>query len=349
MRAIDADAHVIETMETWNVVAEEAPTLMPMITRRVTGREIRNSEGFVQEEFWVINGRVHNRDRNVGSNTSEESREMRDISARLLHMDELEIEVQVLFPTLLLRPVADNPRLDYALCKSYNRWLAGIWKEGKGRLRWAVAPPLRAPDKLRGEIAFGKDNGACAIFLRPLECELPMADEFFFPLYELAGEFDLAVCLHLGNGSFAIHDFYTRDSTFTKFKLPMVGAVHSLLMGGIPSRFPKVRWGVIEASADWIPFLVNDIRQRLFKQGRRLAEDALAANNIYVTCQTSDDLPNVLRVAGEDNLVIGTDYGHADFSSEIEALRLLREKQELPTHVVEKILWDNACALYGLQ
>lgn len=348
MRAIDADAHVIETMETWKTVADEEPALMPMITRRVTGREIRNSEGFVQQEFWVVNGRVHNRDRNVGSNTSEESREMRDVGARLRHMDALEIEVQVLFPTLLLRPVADNPRLDYALCKSYNRWLADIWGRGGGRLRWAVAPPLRAPDKLEGELRFGKENGACAVFLRPLDCELPPSDASFFRLYELAGDLDLAVCFHLGNGSFAVHDFFSRDTTFTKFKLPMVGALHSLLMAGIPARFPRLRWGIIEASADWIPFLLNDVRQRLLKQGKRLAENPLAANNVYVTCQTTDDLPNVLRAAGEDNLVIGTDYGHADFSSEIEALRLLREKQELPTHVVEKILWDNARALYGL-
>lgn len=348
MRAIDADAHVIETMETWAVLAEEAPALLPMITRRVTGREIRNSEGHVQQEFWVINGRVHNRDRNVGSNTSEESREMRDISARLRHMDELEIETQVLFPTLLLRPVADNPRLDHALCKSYNRWLAGIWKRGEGRLRWAVAPPLHAPDRLEEELRFGKDHGACAVFMRPLECELPLSDESFFPLYELASELDLAICFHLGNGSFTVHDFYTRDTTFTKFKLPMIGAVHSLLMARIPERFPKLRWGVIEASADWVPFLVNDIRQRFLKQGRRVPDNLLAANNVYVTCQTSDDLPNVLRYAGEDNLVIGTDYGHADFSSEIEALRFLREKQEIPAPVVDKILWDNARTLYAL-
>ena len=34
-----------------------------------------------------------------------------------------------------------------------------------------------------------------------------------------------------------------------------------------------------------------------------------------------DDLPYVLPVAGDDNLIIGTDYGHSDSSSEIEALQ----------------------------
>ncbi|MFM2130443.1 MAG: hypothetical protein RL477_1989 [Pseudomonadota bacterium] len=348
MRAIDADAHVIETMTTWDQIAREAPDLMPMITERVSGREIRNSEGRVQQEFWVINGRVHNRDRNLGSNTPEDSREMRDVEARLRHMDELEVEIQVLFPTLLLRPVANNPRLDLALCRSYNRWLAGIWKQAPSRLRWAVVPPLSAMDKVADELRFGKDNGACAVFLRPLECELPLSDPYFHPLYETAQELDLAVCVHLGNGSFQVHDFYTRDTTFTKFKLPMIGATHSLLMAGTPAKFPGLRWGIIEASADWVPFLVADVRQRFLKQGKRLPANVLAANRIYITCQTYDDLPRVIAVAGEDNLVIGTDYGHADFSSEIEAIRNLQDKPGIPAGVVKKILWDNARALYGL-
>ena len=47
-------------------------------------------------------------------------------------------------------------------------------------------------------------------------------------------------------------------------------------------------------------------------------------------------------------LVIGTDYGHNDTSSEILALRRLREDGTVPPRVVNKILDDNAKALYSL-
>jgi predicted TIM-barrel fold metal-dependent hydrolase len=67
-----------------------------------------------------------------------------------------------------------------------------------------------------------------------------------------------------------------------------------------------------------------------------------------VACQTDDDLPYVLKYAGEDHLVIGTDYGHNDTSSEILALRKLQEDGAVPPHIVKKILDDNARALYGL-
>jgi predicted TIM-barrel fold metal-dependent hydrolase len=71
-------------------------------------------------------------------------------------------------------------------------------------------------------------------------------------------------------------------------------------------------------------------------------------NNIWVTCQTDDDLPYVLKYAGEDNIVVGTDYGHQDQSSEIEAMRVMRDKGDVEPRVIDKILGDNAVALYGL-
>jgi predicted TIM-barrel fold metal-dependent hydrolase len=69
---------------------------------------------------------------------------------------------------------------------------------------------------------------------------------------------------------------------------------------------------------------------------------------MYVTCQTNDDLPFVLKYAGEDNLIIGSDYGHADTSAELDALRNLHETTPVSPEVIKKILEDNPKALYGL-
>ena len=56
----------------------------------------------------------------------------------------------------------------------------------------------------------------------------------------------------------------------------------------------------------------------------------------------------MLKYAGENNIVIGSDYGHNDTSSEIEALRLLKKKGEVEPRIIDKILYDNAKALYGI-
>lgn len=56
----------------------------------------------------------------------------------------------------------------------------------------------------------------------------------------------------------------------------------------------------------------------------------------------------MVKYAGESNLVIGSDYGHHDTSSEITALRHLREIEDLDERVVDQILSANPTALYGL-
>jgi predicted TIM-barrel fold metal-dependent hydrolase len=69
---------------------------------------------------------------------------------------------------------------------------------------------------------------------------------------------------------------------------------------------------------------------------------------MFVTCENTDDLPYIVDQAGEDCLVIGTDYGHTDTSSDIDAIKIFKARGDLAPAVKQKILSDNARALYGL-
>ena len=55
-----------------------------------------------------------------------------------------------------------------------------------------------------------------------------------------------------------------------------------------------------------------------------------------------------MREAGEDNLVIGTDYGHTDISSDVDAIKIFRQRGDLTPQVKQKILSDNSRALYAI-
>ena len=348
MGDIDADAHVIETMTTFNYIEPQFERYKPKVMRQIEGEGQLSNEGTVQKEFWVIDGRLQPKEGNIGSNTSEDSREMRDVQARLDHMDALNIDVQVLYPTVFLRAWTQDPVVEYALCKAYNRWLADIWKQAPNRLRWVVMPPVRSMDKIREELVFGKENGAVGVFIRGLEAEMRLANPYFFKLYEIAQELDLPICFHSGNNSFQVRDIYAQECGFGRSKLPVVSAFHNLVMDGIPQKFPKLRWGFIEVSAQWIPYALNDLWLRKRKMGKRIAQDPMKDGNIWVAAQTTDDFDWIFKYTGDDNLVIGTDYGHTDTSSEIEALRIIKEGNKLPTGAVDKILGPNAQTLYGL-
>ena len=69
---------------------------------------------------------------------------------------------------------------------------------------------------------------------------------------------------------------------------------------------------------------------------------------MFVTCQADDDLPHILKYAGDDTLIIGTDYGHTDISSDVDAIKVFKARTDLAPEVKRKILSDNARALYGL-
>ena len=349
MGSIDADAHVIETPHTFSYIEAKDKAYTPMVVAQTSGATVLTNEGNVAKEYWVIDNRVFAKDQNIGSNTSQESREMSDLAGRLKHMDELDVAVQVLYPTLFLRPVTGRAQVEYALCRSYNRWLADIWERSGGeRLRWVAMPPLKSMDKVRDELKFCKERGACGIFMRGFDNDMRLSNPYYDPMYKAAAELDLPICLHSGNGSIAIHDFYVNESGLSKFKLPVIGDFHALIMDEIPKKYPDVRWGFVEVSGQWLPYALKDAAIRLKGMGRRMPADPLKEYNMYVALQVTDDFDHIFQYVGSDNLVVGTDYGHHDTSTEIEALRLIKQDGKVPSRVVDKILGANAERLYGL-
>jgi predicted TIM-barrel fold metal-dependent hydrolase len=176
MPVIDSDAHVLETMHTWDYMLESERDLRPRI---VPTPKDAASGG----ESWLVDGTYIGKARNVGyDDTSRESREMEDIKARLKHMDELDIDVQVLYPTIFLRPFTRRPEVELAVTRSYNRWLIDIWKAAPERLRWVAVLPMLSVDKSIEEARYAKENGACGIFMRGLEGDKHISDTHFFAI-----------------------------------------------------------------------------------------------------------------------------------------------------------------------
>ena len=68
-----------------------------------------------------------------------------------------------------------------------------------------------------------------------------------------------------------------------------------------------------------------------------------------VTCQIGDDVPYLIKSCmGENTLMIGTDYGHADSSTELDALTTLKDAGGISAEQHRKIVEDNPRAFYGL-
>jgi uncharacterized protein len=364
MPVVDSDAHVVETEQTWCYMDEADARYRPRI--------VTDGEG---NKFWMIEGKIRGRARGpVAAKgisdkvkrsmvTDDAKRYMEDIPGRIAHMDELGIDVQVLYPTMYINRMCDQPDTEIALSRSYNRWLADRCGKTGGRLRWICLPPLLDMAATLKEMRFAKEHGACGVLKKgDREAGKWPADPYFFPLYEEAERLDLPICFHTGSG---IPDFSpAREFSLGQFmrtKLAAVNGIQSLIVNNVTVKYPKLRFGCIEAGASWVPFVDYDVRRRVKSNADRvgvltgpkttIANNLFRDNRVYITCQVDEDLPYILQYVGEDNLIVGSDYTHRDPSMELEFRKLLQQRVgegELPQTAVQKILYDNPKRFYGL-
>src|SRR5919199_6171968 len=233
MRAIDADAHIDENEQTWEYLGEADQRFKPISFELSPGEPIGPNDGR-RHRLWLITGnaRLRRFRSDQATGTTLETRELLDVDARLRHMDELGIEVQVLFPTTFLHAVTDRPDVELALCKAYNRWLADRTAPSGGRLRWVALAPLLSIDRAVEELRFAKDHGACGVMKKGVECgDRAASDPYFFPFYAEAERLDLPICIHQGTGDPGISN--TAD-TARMAVLNVLSAFSSLAEARVP-------------------------------------------------------------------------------------------------------------------
>lgn len=336
---IDADAHVIESDRTWDFLEPHEERYRPI---SMTG-----SNG---QKNWLVDGQLFSRE--AGDlELPIEVRQMDDLKTRGAVMDKSGIDVQVLYPTLFLQGLpTKRPEIHIALTRSYNRWLADVWKKDN-RYPWAIVPSLLDMDATIEELEFGKANGACAVFMRGIEGEWLLNDPYFEPLYQKAQDLNLAIGVHAGNGNNAFKDILFRKDLFFFGITPVLAGFNALASSGLQQNFKTLRFGFIEAGSQWIPYLVKEAaRRHEFIGTKGVVTDIstfLAENRIWVTTRTDDDLPYVLSYAGDSTLMLGTDFGHLDPASEIDAFDTMRNLPDVGPGVVDAILSDNAKAFYA--
>ena len=359
MLIIDADTHADETEETWSFLEPGEKHLEPMtLSPARAGGSEASIKGY--NRYWAIDGqmRVRRVRDDVRTGTIQGVRELTDIPARLRQMDDLGVDIQVIYPSLFLSQVSARAETEVALCKAYNRWMAQKFALGGGRLRWVAPLPLLTMSAALEELEFVAENGACGILKKGRECggRLP-SDSYFFPLYRAAEVANMPICIHLGTGdpNFTDADPRAFDSMLV-LTMPVLEAFHGLITNKTACQFDDLRFGFIETSGSWLPFMIKELKRcadRMdWMKSFQLETDLLQKHRLYIACDTYDDLPELVSLAGDSNLVIGSDFGHADMASEIDALARLRQMADegcLCKESSRKILSSNPAKFYGLE
>ena len=183
-RVIDADTHIIEHPGVWEHFDSDLYAKRPILSS--TAEESQYGK---RNSVWLIDGvAVPKRVGRgsfaiaVGGSDSENARTdiqssvryITDPEQRVRDMDARGVDLEVVYPTMLLAYVTDDVELEVAICKAYNRYMADAWKKAGDRLRWVVVPPLRDIEASVREIEFASANGAVGVFFRGVEGTHPV-------------------------------------------------------------------------------------------------------------------------------------------------------------------------------
>src|SRR5437667_4141830 len=103
MVKIDADAHVLETEKTWEYMESTDRKYRPQI--------VGYTDGSSNDEYWLVDGTLQLKSRNVGKTTPMASRELLDVNVQLKHMDELGVDIQIIFPSIFIIPLTQRPEI----------------------------------------------------------------------------------------------------------------------------------------------------------------------------------------------------------------------------------------------
>jgi uncharacterized protein len=279
------------------------------------------------------------------------SGDLTDQGARLKRMDELGVDVHVLFSTWWLNAEVLDPVQEAAMARSWNRWMAEHTSDGGGRLVWTMQAPARMTQRAREEMEFAKEHGAVGVHMSGLKYGYGLADPINFPIYEIAQDLDLTIAVHLGG---SIRKLTRQPHLALLYAVaPVLGAFHSVLKSKLPERYPGLRWAFVEAGASWLPFVVQEIfrtddfsnyRNFIDWQGKGI--DLLVNNRMYVTCQIDDDIPYLVDLVGGGNLVHGTDYAHLDLGSDRYGCKIVARKAG--RELGNKIADTNGRELWGI-
>lgn len=359
---IDADTHVAESEHMWALFEKELYPKRPIVMSAP-----EDTQYGARNAFWLIDGNIVPKPAGRGGSTlitpsvakfqtsrtdiPVEARELTDPSQRIKDMDRLKVDIQIVFPTLFLAYLTDDVTLEVALCKAYNRWISEACKKGGERLRWVAIPPLRSVEETVKEIKWAKDHGAVGLFFRGIEKDLNLDDPYFFPIYQSAMEHDLPICIHTGMGSPILSSlFYVeRHSAFGHGRVPPLIAFRNLVANKIPEQFPTLKFGFLEASAGWVPFVLHALKRQIQQRGGHFSEnDLFKRYRIYIACEADEDIAYLSRCIGEDNMITGSDYGHNDPSEERELVKTMKSREDVPAFITDKILSDNPKRFYGL-
>jgi len=254
-----------------------------------------------------------------------------------------------------------DPDFAEALCRTINDAKAEFNRHAPDRLKAvAILPmidPARAAAELRRAVT---ELGLVGMVTRQHVREKNLDHPSLDVVWAEAERLGVPVCVHGGGQApdqvpIAVDRYGTRLEVHA-LTHPLGGmlAVMNFTVGGVLRRFPKLRFGVMEANCWWLPGWL----ERLDDHWRRMPEQApqidrkpseyFLDGRCFIGCDPGEAAVGaVAKELGAERIVYASDYYHWDCGFP-ETARTVANRGDLDDRAKRLILAENARRLYGL-
>jgi predicted TIM-barrel fold metal-dependent hydrolase len=360
MGFIDTDTHIWETDATWSYMSQaEKERFLPKVILN-TGTDGVEKRSFAGSS-WTM---AHGEEPRGGEHGAEElamyppgTKTLDNLPLRIEAMDRYGIDVQIVNPTGFTHNVVDDPEEERAIMRSYNRWMADACSTSGGRLRWSVQMPTLSPDEAVKEVLWGAENGAACVHVQGHEHHMLLTDPFFEPIWRACEDTGLVVNVHVGQDSRKSPKPSRVGDVIWPVVSPVLGAFYNVAISDFNTKFPQLQWLFSEAGATWIPWLVqqishiagpHDLWRDVDSDWTVGSKTFMTENNLWVSAEADDDFVHVVNHMGDDNITLGSDYGHFDVGTDPEGHWKLINANPLPLGSAMKVSDANGRRLFNI-
>jgi predicted TIM-barrel fold metal-dependent hydrolase len=328
-KIVDSDMHLREPADLWERYIEprwreRAPRIVSSVTRSsamvlLDGKILR---GYPP----TYRGGIYDATRIDAEISAARARGF-DAVSQLEAMDREGLDVAVLYPSIglgvLMREELEPP-LASAIARAYNNWLHDFCAADRRRLKGAAMVSLHdvteGVSEARRAVA---ELGFVGVFVRPEPLRgLAWHSRYYDTFWEALEELGVPLGFHCAAASGELPQAGDRfgDDLLLRHVCahPMENmlAMADVILGGVLERHPRLKVAFLECCCGWAPFWLHRL-DNAFAKGRQRPKLAMKPSDYFkrqcwISAEPEPELPMVVELLGDENLVFSTDYPHGD-------------------------------------
>jgi predicted TIM-barrel fold metal-dependent hydrolase len=366
---ISADDHLVEPADMFE-------RYLPERHREEGPRVIVMDDG---SERWLFEGKRHpqiglnavvGRPREQWTMDPANFDEMRrgcwDVDARMGDMDLDGIWASLCYPSLIagfagtMFARADDAELGLACVRAWNDWHLAEWHGAHpDRLIPIQLPWLLDPEVAGEEIRRNAERGFRAVTFaeNPHDLGLPsLHTDHWDPFLRACDETGTVLCLHNASSGWTASRSpgVPLELLTTLFPVNALVATADWLWSGVFHRFPGLRMCLAESGIDWVPMLLNRLDYVMEHSAQNeghwpdpeLTPSEVVQRNFWFSVIDVTDVMALREHIGVENIVLESDYPHADSTWPDTQARARRGLAGLGDDDVRRITWQNAAELF---